>query len=127
MGALVLASGLPAVEHPEARARLARFDRPVLFYSFTDDDYAPRRAVAQLAAVRERELDSPPARAPRRRRGRVGHFGFFRRGSPRLWQEALEFLDAVIEGKKPTGRTGTKARTTWTSSGVSTPPTCLPI
>jgi predicted alpha/beta hydrolase len=93
-------------EQPAARARFAHFLKPVRLYSFTDDDYAPRRAVEELsnlfvnADLDHRRLDPRDAGVDE-----VGHFGFFRPRLERaLWGEALEFLHAVIEGKKPEGR-----------------------
>ena len=113
-------------EQPAARARVkAHFLKPVRLYSFTDDDYAPRRAVAELANLFvNTQLDH--RRLEPRDVGvhEVGHFGFFRPRLERaLWPEALEFLDAVIEGKKLKTAAPDQTRRTWTSSGVSTPPT----
>lgn len=84
--------------HPEARDRLARFDRPIVSYSFSDDSIAPRAAVEQLhgwltgAAVDHRHLR--PADVGRRK---VGHFGFFRPDLEEpLWHAAHRFLVARI-------------------------------
>ncbi|HKP57245.1 MAG TPA: alpha/beta fold hydrolase [Polyangiales bacterium] len=87
-------------EFPSARARYARFDRPILAYSFSDDDIAPERAVEALyselvsAPVTHRKL-SPDQLGV----SSVGHFGFFRkRTGAALWDEAREFLiDSVRE------------------------------
>jgi predicted alpha/beta hydrolase len=90
-------------EHPAARARFAHFLKPVRLYSFTDDEYAPRRAVEELASLFvNAPIDS--RRLEPRDLGveKIGHFGFFRPRLERtLWSEALEFLNAVIEGKNP--------------------------
>jgi predicted alpha/beta hydrolase len=88
-------------EHPDARERLGRFDRPLLLYSFTDDPYAPEPAVASLAQA----LASAPLTRRRLAPWRlgadaIGHFGFFRpRFAPTLWREALEFIDDVLAGR----------------------------
>lgn len=56
--------------HPVARRRFARFDKPTLLYSMSDDDFAPEPAVAQLMAL----LSSAPLEHrrvnPERARGR---------------------------------------------------------
>jgi predicted alpha/beta hydrolase len=90
-------------EHADARERFARFDRPVLFYTFTDDKFAPSLAVTSLlehlpaAKIVRAHID--PAEhggAP------IGHFGFFRsRFAPSLWQEAAVYLRDAIEGRTP--------------------------
>jgi predicted alpha/beta hydrolase len=86
-------------EFPEARDRFARFDRPILAYSFTDDTYAPARAVDALFDV----LSSSPAT----RRvlepadlgvAAIGHFGFFRpRVGAKLWDEATDYMLTAIQ------------------------------
>jgi predicted alpha/beta hydrolase len=81
--------------HADAAARFAAFDRPVLAYSFTDDDYAPRATVERLigALVRARVTH-------RRMKGPVGHFGFFRsRFESTLWPEAVSTIDRLLEGE----------------------------
>lgn len=88
-------------EHPDARERLGRFDRPLLLYSFTDDPYAPEPAVASLA---EALANAPLTRrhlAPwRLGADAIGHFGFFRpRFAPTLWREALEFIEDTLAGR----------------------------
>ena len=87
--------------HPAARARFARFDRPTLFYSFSDDDYAPLRSVHKLIGAMSHapmfhrrfhpaELDVDE----------VGHFGFFRpRFADSLWREARFFIDDALAGR----------------------------
>lgn len=87
--------------HPAARPRFARFDRPTLFYSFTDDDYAPEAAVDHLV----RALAKAPL-SHRRFHPRelgvddVGHFGFFRpRFERSLWRETRFFVDDVLSGR----------------------------
>jgi predicted alpha/beta hydrolase len=81
-------------EFPEARQRFAQFDRPILAYSFSDDIYAPPRAVNALfdvlpaAPITRRALRPLDLGVPA-----IGHFGFFRpRAGRTLWDEATEFL-----------------------------------
>lgn len=89
-------------EHPTARSRFARFQRPTLFYSFTDDTFAPEGAVNALidrlsgAELTHRRL------APRELGVEsVGHFGFFRpRFSDSLWREACWFIDDLMEDRR---------------------------
>jgi predicted alpha/beta hydrolase len=116
--------------HPEylmghvdgARDRFASFDRPFLQYSFTDDDFAPERAVdALLAALPRgrrvhRRIDPSDLEV-----SSIGHFGFFRRPfAESLWDEVGHFIDAVSEGKPPRlpdspprGVLGTHVRFEW--------------
>jgi predicted alpha/beta hydrolase len=85
-------------EFPEARDRFAAFDRPVLSYSFSDDAYAPARAVDALYGL------LPAARVTSRRirpsalgAGPIGHFGFFRpRVGAKLWDETADYLLAAL-------------------------------
>jgi predicted alpha/beta hydrolase len=87
--------------NPEARERFASFDQPLLFYSFTDDKFAPRRAVDALvgsfksAQLEQRRVD------PRDHGGQpIGHFGFFKQRFERsLWLEAVRFLSDVLGGQ----------------------------
>jgi predicted alpha/beta hydrolase len=78
--------------HPDTRARLASFDRPVRFYSFTDDTVAPPEAVrAFVGTLRAAPVDhrhlSPRDLGVRH----VGHFGFFRPAMETpLWHDVLE-------------------------------------
>jgi len=89
--------------HPDALERFARFDPPALFYSFTDDAFAPRRAVRALleqlssARVEHRRLHPRDLGAVS-----VGHFGFFRPAfRETLWADALDFLGDVFDGRPP--------------------------
>ena len=86
-----------------ARDRLARFRRPLLFYSFTDDDYAPEPAVAHLLALLPHaELDHLRVAPRDLGLGALGHFSFFRRRfESSLWPGALGFLDDVLAGRAP--------------------------
>jgi predicted alpha/beta hydrolase len=93
-------------EHPDAGERFASFKAPTLFYSFTDDDFAPDAAIAHLL----RRLSGTPiehARIDPRDYGdaSIGHFGFFRpRFAPTLWQEAAAFLRDALAGHTPKRR-----------------------
>ena len=93
------------LDHVEgSRERFARFAAPTLFYSFTDDDYAPRAAVEHYLATlsgseRTHRRFAPSDLATKE----IGHFGFFRpRFEPTLWREVLRFFDDAIEGHAPT-------------------------
>ncbi|MEZ4224799.1 MAG: alpha/beta fold hydrolase [Polyangiaceae bacterium] len=85
---------------PEARRRFAHFDKPTLFYSFTDDQYAPSAAVAALTQAL---IDAPLTHrrfAPGELdAAHVGHFGFFRPERRELWIESVRFFDAIVEGR----------------------------
>jgi predicted alpha/beta hydrolase len=90
-------------EHPEARERFARFDHPVVLYSFTDDRYAPLGAVEHFVRVLS-GADLEHRRVDPRELGvaDIGHFGFFRGASARtLWREADDVLNALISGDVP--------------------------
>jgi predicted alpha/beta hydrolase len=81
-------------EFPDARDRYARFDKPVLAYSFTDDSFAPKPAVNALhralctASINHQRILPGAIGA-----NAVGHFGYFRRriGSE-LWKDTTRFL-----------------------------------
>jgi predicted alpha/beta hydrolase len=69
----------------------ALYDRPLLAWSFSDDHFAPPRAVDALVAA------FPLARMTRRHvtEPGVGHFGFFRKGvRESLWRETLDWVSA---------------------------------
>jgi predicted alpha/beta hydrolase len=85
--------GYLAGEHPDAPARFARFRRPVRFYSFTDDDFAPEAAVRHYLALLSGAPVDHRRLAPSDVGLRsVGHFGFFRQGAEALWREAAAAL-----------------------------------
>jgi predicted alpha/beta hydrolase len=98
-------------EHPDARARLAAFDAPTLFYSFTDDTFAPGRAVAQLlshlpkAQLEHRRIDPRTLGA-----GPIGHFGFFRAGTASLWPAALDFVLGRLANERRTSEASGRFR-----------------
>jgi predicted alpha/beta hydrolase len=88
---------------PDAEWRLFAVDRPILYYSFTDDSFAPKPAIDAFVATLR------PSRVIHRRfepaelaRESIDHFGFFRRGVvPGLWDEAIEFFDALLRSQQP--------------------------
>lgn len=91
------------IDHPTAAQRFQAIDKPFLFYSFTDDEFAPRRAV-------DRYLATLPPDAVLHRRLRpsqvgtrkVGHFGFFRAQFEKsLWRETLGFVSDVLDRRTP--------------------------
>ncbi len=75
------------------RERYAQFRAPILAWCFTDDDWGTPAAVHSLmshyrnADVCYREV--APADVGRQK---IGHFGYFRRGSEPLWDETLQWL-----------------------------------
>jgi len=89
------------LDHVEgARERFARFTAPTLFYSFTDDDYAPRAAVehylATLSGAEQIHRRFAPADLEM---DAIGHFGFFRpNAEPKLWRELARFFDEASDG-----------------------------
>jgi predicted alpha/beta hydrolase len=90
-------------EHEDARARFARFSRPVRLYSFTDDYYAPERAVRHLVGcLRSTEVERVVV-APRDHGGKsIGHFGFFRpRFRDTLWAETVQYAKDVAADRAP--------------------------
>jgi predicted alpha/beta hydrolase len=86
----------------ERRRSYARFDKPLLAYSFEDDDYAPRAAVESLLRF------YPNARAEHRHvqprhvgADAIAHFGFFReKFRNTLWQEAANWLEQQAFDKR---------------------------
>jgi len=79
------------------RDGFARVTAPILAYSFSDDGYAPRRAVDALlasypnAGSEHRHVAPPDLGVPR-----LGHFGFFREGPTKaLWAETADWLAAA--------------------------------
>lgn len=88
-------------EHPDATARFSRFDKPLLVYSFTDDDFAPEPAVGRLMDLLPSASVTHLRVAPRDiDRRSIGHFGFFRAAlREALWGGAGRFLAALLTGK----------------------------
>lgn len=85
---------------PEARARFGRLQAPVLFYSFTDDTMAPRRAVRDyLSALSGARVIHRRLRPEDLGGAPVGHFGFFRpTHADTLWPEVAGFFDDALAG-----------------------------
>ncbi|MEQ1571020.1 MAG: alpha/beta fold hydrolase [Myxococcota bacterium] len=77
---------------PQARDRFASVMAPFRVVGVTDDSYAPDPAVRAFAALLPRaELRTwSPADAGM---DALGHFGFFRRGARRLWDEVAGWLE----------------------------------
>lgn len=83
------------LESDEQRAGFARLRGPLLAYSFTDDDYAPRPAVEALLDLYSEADIYHHHLAPRDVGAEaVGHFGFFRdRFQDTLWQDSVAWLE----------------------------------
>jgi predicted alpha/beta hydrolase len=85
---------------PPGSARRASFERvaaPLRAYSFSDDRYAPRRAVDALLGFYANARAEHHHVAPRDLGvERIGHFGFFRDGPTQtLWTETADWLAAA--------------------------------
>ena len=82
---------------PAYRAKMASLSIPIRAYSFTDDRYAPRKAIDAMlstyssARIEHRHLDPRTLDVEQ-----LGHHGFFRKrsGGP-LWNEAIEWLSTI--------------------------------
>ena len=74
--------------------RYEAFDAPVLAYSIDDDDWGTPRAVDDMmrayANVTRRHLVPADYGLDK-----LGHMGFFRKGSEPIWDEVIAWLDAV--------------------------------
>lgn len=82
---------------PRARERFSRFTAPTLFFSFSDDAYAPGPAVDALIATMPRRSVHHVRVTPEEMGGPIGHFGFFRPASERsLWAASLEWLGNTL-------------------------------
>jgi predicted alpha/beta hydrolase len=79
------------------RAGFARVTAPIHAYSFSDDWYAPRRAVdALLASYPSARSEHRHVAPPDLGLSRLGHFGFFREGPTKaLWAETADWLAAA--------------------------------
>ncbi|MGD8317021.1 MAG: alpha/beta fold hydrolase [Myxococcales bacterium] len=80
-----------------ADARYARFSRPILAYSISDDDIAPPRAVDDLlrrfTGAEVTRVDVAPEDLGR---PSIGHVGLFRpTNTERVWQHWLRFATSV--------------------------------
>lgn len=98
--------------HMDARERFARFEPSVLFYSFTDDPFAPRRAVnALIDRLVTARIDHRRVSPDDHGGASIGHFGFFkRRFRDTLWSESRTFLLDSVTGSPP-GPTPTRRGT----------------
>ncbi|MCA9631957.1 MAG: alpha/beta fold hydrolase [Myxococcales bacterium] len=99
-------------ENSGAADRLARFQRPTRLYTFSDDDFAPRGAVRELANA----LGSKPVWVHLRPRDlgadAVGHFGFFKpRFEQTLWRDALSYFSGQLGRAEPALLTGRRKDT----------------
>jgi predicted alpha/beta hydrolase len=76
------------------KAGYARVRSPILGYSFTDDEYAPRAAVERLLFLYSNADRTHVHLRPRDVHARrVGHFGFFReKFEQSLWRPAIAWL-----------------------------------
>lgn len=80
--------------------RYSKFKGPVLAYSFTDDDFAPAKAVKALLsyfsnAPIEHKVIAPQTLSQKK----IGHFGFFREriGKESLWKESTQWLKSALK------------------------------
>jgi hypothetical protein len=81
-----------------------------LFYSFTDDELAPRAAINQLLGrLSSARIDHRRVHPGEHGGTPIGHFGFFRpRFRETLWRDASAFLLDVVEGRVPAAATPPK-------------------
>lgn len=80
------------VDEGDALARA--FARPMLAFSFSDDWYAPRRAVEYLLSrFANADIEHAAIEARGGELGAVGHFGFFDPKAEALWERARRWLD----------------------------------
>jgi predicted alpha/beta hydrolase len=74
--------------------RYEAFDAPVLAYSIEDDDWGTPRAVDDMmrayANVARRHLVPPDYGLDK-----LGHMGFFRKGSEAIWDEVIAWLEGI--------------------------------
>ncbi|MEM7283594.1 MAG: alpha/beta fold hydrolase [Pseudomonadota bacterium] len=74
--------------------RYRNFTAPVMAYSFSDDKWGtPRSVDAMMSAYPnlQRRHFEPEELGLKS----IGHFGFFRRGSERLWQDTIDWFNSV--------------------------------
>ena len=88
--------------NPDARARFARFDKPMVLYSASDDAYAPAPAVRALLASLPNAPVEHRTLTPESYGGApIGHFGFFKpRFEATVWEDAAAFLRSAL-GAEP--------------------------
>lgn len=85
---------------PQAALHFADVRGPLLAWSFSDDDYAPRGSVSELLSwLTNARIEHRALRPGERGTGaRVGHFGFFRKGTTQLWDETADW---ILEHARP--------------------------
>lgn len=73
--------------------RYGEFPAPVLAYSFEDDKWGTKRAVDEMMSaypnVERRHVVPHDVGLPS-----LGHFGYFRKDSARVWREGIDWLNA---------------------------------
>lgn len=75
--------------------RHAEFRAPILAYGFSDDAYAPRKAIeALLARYGSPSKDFRFLRPAEAKLPAIGHWGFFRPAAVHLWQDVAQWLEA---------------------------------
>jgi predicted alpha/beta hydrolase len=96
--------------HPDTRARLARFDRPIRFYSFSDDELAPAPTVrAFLDTLETAPVDHRRVAPADLGVSQIGHFGFFRpRFEDPFWGEILELVQRTRAGADAAATTSSR-------------------
>jgi predicted alpha/beta hydrolase len=74
--------------------RYEAFDAPILAYSIEDDDWGTPRAVDEMmrAYPRVTRRHLVPADYGL---GKLGHMGYFRRGSEAVWEETIAWLEGL--------------------------------
>ena len=72
--------------------RFKQFKAPVLAYSIDDDNWGTARSVDALVQASYLHTERKHIVPSDYDIARLGHMGFFRRGSEALWQEALDWL-----------------------------------
>lgn len=88
-------------EEPRARERFERLVAPTLFFSFSDDEYAPPNAVDALCSLLPPRSVHHVRMTPEEAGRPIGHFGYFRPSADALlWQPTLEWLDGVLTTMK---------------------------
>lgn len=76
-------------------ARFSSFQGPVLAYSFSDDNFAPIKAVNALLTCYTRASIEHRHKKIEKDSQSIGHFGFFRENVAKdnLWKESVDWLN----------------------------------
>lgn len=74
--------------------RYDEFDAPILAYSIEDDDWGTARAVDAMMRAYSRVTRRHLVPADYGL-AKIGHMGFFRRGSEPIWDEVIEWLEST--------------------------------